>query len=202
MAPVYTRQSTVARSASSRRCLHSGDVPLIAVSSVPTGRAEEAPQSSAGQSRSNAELVQRLSPPQTVSVPPGVSMPWPVNISGQNINIYFGDSPACGSEQQKASTSDESLSQRRLAVKSDAGEKEVCADSDLEEALISEYEWESSCSEDMAILLPEAVTAIGEEQAAETETVAVGTLTKGKRNNQWSPLQIFKLAGVFGGFRT
>ena len=75
------------------------------------------------------------------------------------------------------------MSQRRLAVKSDAGEKEVCADSDLEEALKSEYEWESSCSEDMAILLPEAVTAIGEEQAAETETVAVGTLTKGKRNN-------------------
>ena len=183
MASVYTGQSTVARSASSRRCLLSGDVPLIAESSVPTGRAEEAPQSSAGQSRSNAELVQRLSPPQTVSVPPGVSMPWPVKISGQNINIYFGGSPACGSEQQKASTSDESLSQRRLAVKSDAGEKEVCADSDLEDALISEYEWESSCSKDMAILLPEVVTAIGEEQAAETETVAVGTLTKGKRKN-------------------
>jgi integrase len=172
MATVYTGQSIAARSASSRRCMLSGEVPSIA---------EELPTPSTREGEYSATTMQRQSPPQAQTVTSQANMPWPLNITGQNINVYFGCSPAIGAIQQSLPASNGSVPQGHLDLKIDAGEKGVCTDSDMEDVLMNVSDLESICSADMACTLPEIAAAVVDDlQRLNAGDIAAVHLAKGK----------------------
>ena len=158
MATVYTGQSTVARSASSRRCLISGEL----ASMEGATRQNEGPnhaylQEARVPQGGNSAMTQAM-PPQSISAIPGASMQWPCNITGQNINIYFGCPPAVGAAAQAAAASSLPLHQNEKDAEEDVHGKEICRGDDSVDIQNDAFsDFESMSMSEMMIFEPEAV---------------------------------------------
>lgn len=121
MATVYTGQSVAARSASSRRCLLSTEAPLQEAAT--SSRHQESLQSAGSRQCSN-QMSAHSSQQQVDLAAVGRSHQWPVSISGQTVNVYFGEplAPLTTTSQIPASSSRIPLLQNEREVETDCQE--------------------------------------------------------------------------------
>jgi integrase len=192
MAVVYTGQSTAARSASSKRCLLSGDIPFEAKSNLVHESTEEQQPTSARQSECSATTM-RPQPPQSEAISGHANIPWPLNISGQNVNIYFGCAPSTPAVQQDSPTPNEPVPPRvQKATNTEPSEKDVCSQSDIGSALLNLSDLESICSADMANSFAE-VNAVGVDdgQMSNAETPVV-TQKQGEKRRMKAARKVVK----------
>ena len=184
MATVYTGQSAAARSASSRRCLISGEsVPLEGSARQNEAQNRQYLRETGVQQEGSSAMVQ-AAPPQSNAAIPGANMPWPCNITGQNINIYFGCPAPIQAAAQVAAPSSVPLPHNEKDVQQeDVDGKQVCMSADsveIPEDAISDL-GSISLSEMMSFEAEAVPISNEDEPIAEehiVESLAAGTSRK------------------------
>ena len=166
MAAVYTGQSVAARAASSRRCLLSADIPQGEVASTSCHQ-ETLQQNGCRQEGTNIEAnswQQQLPAPIADKL-----AQWPVSISGQTVNIYFGGPPPTGTAAQAPAAFSTPLPMPQHEPPSSCQDASSLAVAENEKDVLSDFDnWDSIISNEDEEQFP---ATAGSEKEQSTQIV-------------------------------